>query len=76
MHSNYLRSYILEQAGLKMSTYQESLLTLKETVPIIGQGAACSGAIRKHQLGTKDLLPLTSNIFDKTNLVVVMGGTA
>ena len=72
MHSNYFGSYVLEQAGLKMSTYQESLLTLKETVPIIGQGAACSGAIRRHQVGTKDLLSPISNIFDKTNLVAVM----
>lgn len=80
MSSNYLGSYILEQAGLKMSAYQESLLALKGTVPIIGQGAICDSNGNWYSLDGD--LPTEcsealnefeilqyNNIFDKTNLV-------
>ena len=39
--SNYLGSYILEQAGLEMTVYNKFLLQLKEKLPIIGIGAVC-----------------------------------
>lgn len=80
MSSNYLGSYILEQAGLKMSAYQESLLTLKETIPIIGQGAICDSngnwyslngdlpSECSEALNEYEILQY-NNIFDKTNLV-------
>ena len=34
-------SYILEQAGLEMTTYNKFLLQLKEKLPIIGIDAVC-----------------------------------
>ena len=39
MSANYLGSYILEKAGLQMTSYEREALQLKETVPVIGQGA-------------------------------------
>ena len=80
MSSNYLGSYILEQAGLKMSAYQESLLALKGTVPIIGQGSICDSNGNWYSLdgdlptecsealNEYEILQY-NNIFDKTNLV-------
>ena len=41
MSTNYLGSYILEQAGLEMTVYNKFLLQLKEKLPIIGIGAVC-----------------------------------
>lgn len=41
MSANYFGSYILEQAGLEMTTYNKFLLQLKETIPVIGMGAVC-----------------------------------
>lgn len=41
MSSNYLGSYVLEQAGAELTDYNRFLLSLKETLPIIGVGAVC-----------------------------------
>lgn len=41
MSANYFGSYILEQAGLEMTTYNKFLLQLKEKLPIIGISAVC-----------------------------------
>lgn len=41
MSSNYLGSYVLEQAGVELTDYNRFLLSLKETLPIIGVGAVC-----------------------------------
>ncbi len=38
MSSNYFGSYILQKAGLKMSLYEKSLLTIKEILPVINRG--------------------------------------
>ena len=80
MSSNYLGSYILEQAGLKMSDFQKSLLRLKAIIPVIGQGAICDSEGKWYPLN--ETLPEScmtaldeyqilqyNNIFDKTNLV-------
>ena len=80
MSSNYLGSYILEQAGLKMSDFQKSLLRLKAIIPVIGQGAICDSEGKWYSLN--ETLPEScmtaldeyqllqyNNIFDKTNLV-------
>lgn len=39
--SNYLGSYVLEQAGLELPAYNRFLLSLKKELPIIGVGAVC-----------------------------------
>lgn len=44
MSANYFGSYILEQAGLEMTTYNKFLLQLKETLPVIGSGAVCDAS--------------------------------
>ncbi|MDO5136770.1 MAG: LTA synthase family protein [Eubacteriales bacterium] len=41
MSANYLGSYIMQQAGLRLSPYDNFLLELKKTLPIIGNGAVC-----------------------------------
>ena len=41
MSSNYLGSYVLEQAGVELTDYNRFLLSLKETLPIIGVDAVC-----------------------------------
>lgn len=41
MSSNYFGSYIMEQAGLPLTTYSQFLLQLKETLPVIGIDAVC-----------------------------------
>ena len=41
MSTNYFGSYILEQAGLEMTTYNKFLLQLKEKLPVVGTGAVC-----------------------------------
>ena len=41
MSSNYFGSYIMEQAGLPLTTYNQFLLQLKETLPVIGTDAVC-----------------------------------
>lgn len=38
MSANYFGSYILQQAGLELSTYNKFLLQLKEKLPVIGSG--------------------------------------
>lgn len=42
--SNYLGSYVLEQAGLELPSYNRFLLSLKEKLPIIGIGAVCDSS--------------------------------
>ena len=39
--ANYLGSYMLQLAGLKMPGYNQFLMDLKEELPIIGVGAVC-----------------------------------
>lgn len=39
MSANYFGSYLLQRAGLELSTYNKFLLELKETLPVIGAGA-------------------------------------
>lgn len=41
LSTNYFGSYILQQAGLKLTSYDEFLLSLKEEIPNIGMGAIC-----------------------------------
>lgn len=41
MSANYFGSYILQQAGLELTPYNEFLLDLKESLPVIGMGAVC-----------------------------------
>ena len=41
MSANYLSSYILREAGLKMPLYNQFLLSLQEKINIIGMGAIC-----------------------------------
>ena len=41
MSANYFGSYILEQAGLSLTVYDQFLLQLKETLPVIGTDAVC-----------------------------------
>lgn len=41
MSANYFGSYILEQAGLPLTVYDQFLLQLKEILPVIGTDAVC-----------------------------------
>ena len=41
MSANYLSSYILREAGLKMPLYNQFLLSLQEKINVIGMGAIC-----------------------------------
>ena len=41
MSSNYFGSYILQKAGLKMTSYEKSILKIKETLPVITRGVVC-----------------------------------
>ena len=41
MSANYLGSYILQKAGLKLTPYNAFLLNLKDIIPVIGMGAVC-----------------------------------
>ena len=41
MSSNYLGSYVLSLAGVKLTPYNRFLLDLKDELPIIGIGAVC-----------------------------------
>ncbi|MBP3469036.1 MAG: LTA synthase family protein [Lachnospiraceae bacterium] len=41
MSTNYFGSYILQQAGLKLTPYNQFLLSIREEVPDIGMGAVC-----------------------------------
>lgn len=41
MSANYFGSYILQQAGLDLTPYNEFLLDLKDSLPVIGMGAVC-----------------------------------
>lgn len=44
MSANYFGSYILETAGLQLTTYNKLLQQLKEQIPIIGNGAFCDAS--------------------------------
>ena len=39
MSSNYFGSYVLQQAGVRLSKYQRYLLQIMEEIPVIGHGA-------------------------------------
>ena len=39
MSANYLGSYMLQEAGLELSMYNEFLLKLQKSIPIIGKNA-------------------------------------
>lgn len=80
MSSNYLGSYVLEQAGVELTNYNHFLLSLKDTLPIIGVGAVCDS---KGNWYAQDQLPeeyqklITdynileyNNQFDKKNKVI------
>ena len=78
--SNYLGSYILECAGLKMTSYEKSILALKTRLPVIGQGAVYTengmwysidaNLPEKYMETLNDYQMLQyNNIFDKVNLV-------
>lgn len=41
MSTNYFGSYILKAAGIQGSAYNQFLLKLKETIPVIGNDAVC-----------------------------------
>lgn len=41
MSANYFGSYLMQQMGMELSSYDKFLLELKEELPIIGAGAVC-----------------------------------
>lgn len=51
MSANYFGSYILQQAGLDLTSYNKFLLNLKETLPVIGMGAVCDNEGKWYSMG-------------------------
>ncbi len=51
MSSNYFGSFILKNAGMKMTKYNEFLLNLYEEIPVIGIGAICDKEGNWYQWG-------------------------
>lgn len=52
MSANFFGSYILEQAGLELTTYNKFLLQLKQTLPVIANGAVCDASGNWYALGS------------------------
>lgn len=42
MSANFFGSYVLQSAGLELTLYNEFLLNLKETIPVIGKNEFCN----------------------------------